>query len=85
MLKCEDHIICQVYHYFLDLSLYLSFFRLIPMNVPPLFDPSGGVEGTFKQFKLQPREEIKANIFEQIGSKADFFTRRGNSYCPIQI
>ena len=47
-------------------SLNLSFFELIPMNVPPLFDPSGGVQGTFKQFKLA-LEEIKANIgFTQI-------------------
>ena len=40
--------------------LNLSFFEQIPMNVSTLLDPSGGVQGTFKQFKLgQKRNQSK--------------------------
>ena len=49
------------------------------MNVPPLFDPSGGVQGTFKQFKLA-LEEIKANIFQQIGFTQIFTLSDANRF-----
>ena len=49
------------------------------MNVPPLFDPSGGVQGTFKQFKLA-LEEIKANIFQQIGFTQIFILSDANRF-----